>query len=158
MTEPQWQQISPKLATARRVTLALELILPIAALVVGVVTLEDAWQRAAQIALAVLLVLAAWGWWLAGRQAASYRFLERDDDLIITKGVVFKREVIVPYGRMQMVDLAAGPIDRAFGITRVQLHTAAATTDASIPGLTPDIAAAVRDRLAAQGEQRSAGL
>ena len=71
---------------------------------------------------------------------------------------MFRRLVIVPYGRMQLVDLKAGPIHRWLGITTVQLHTAAATTDASIPGLTPQIAADLRDRLARRGEQRSAGL
>jgi len=44
------------------------------------------------------------------------------------------------------------------GITTVQLHTAAASTDASIPGLEPGVAAELRDRLARRGEQRSAGL
>ena len=60
--------------------------------------------------------------------------------------------------RAKLVDVKAGPIDRRLGITTVQLHTAAATTDASIPGLEPDVAAALRDRLARRGEQRSAGL
>jgi len=64
----------------------------------------------------------------------------------------------VPYGRMQLVDVTAGPLHRALGITTVQLHTAAATSDARIPGLTPDIAADLRDRLARRGEERSAGL
>jgi membrane protein YdbS with pleckstrin-like domain len=59
---------------------------------------------------------------------------------------------------MQLVDLTAGPIHRWLGIATVQLHTAAATTDASIPGLAPDAAAGLRDRLARRGEQRSAGL
>jgi membrane protein YdbS with pleckstrin-like domain len=59
---------------------------------------------------------------------------------------------------MQLVDLRAGPIDRALGIATLQLHTAAATTDAAIPGLVPEVAAALRDRLAALGEQRAAGL
>ena len=59
---------------------------------------------------------------------------------------------------MQMVDLTAGPIDRWLGIATVQLHTAAATTDATIPGLPPEDAAALRDRLAARGEARSAGM
>ena len=71
---------------------------------------------------------------------------------------MFRRLVIVPYGRMQLVDLQAGPVHRALGIATVQLHTAAATTDASIPGLTPEVAADLRDRLARRGEQRSAGL
>ena len=63
-----------------------------------------------------------------------------------------------PYGRLQFVDVKAGPIDRAFGLVSVQLHTASATSDAAIPGLSPDVAAELRDRLAAKGEQRSAGL
>ena len=50
------------------------------------------------------------------------------------------------------------PLHRALGITTVQLHTAAATSDARIPGLTPQIAADLRDRLARRGERRSAGL
>ncbi len=71
---------------------------------------------------------------------------------------MFKRLVVVPYGRMQLVDVTRGPIDRQFGLAAVQLHTAAATTDASIPGLTPEVAADLRDRLASLGESRSAGL
>ena len=97
-----------------------------------------------------------WGLWYIGRRTKSWAYAERTDDLIVTRGFMFKRLVIVPYGRMQLVDLAAGPVDRAFGIAKLQLHTAAATTDASIPGLTPDIAAALRDRLAELGEQRAA--
>ena len=54
---------------------------------------------------------------------------------------MFRRTVIVPYGRMQLVDVTTGPVDRWLGIAAVQLHTAAATTDASIPGLTTDEAA-----------------
>jgi len=43
-------------------------------------------------------------------------------------------------------------------LARLQLHTAAATTDAVIPGLPKDVAGALRDRLAALGEARSSGL
>ena len=88
----------------------------------------------------------------------SWGYAERADDLLVTSGILYRRLVIVPYGRMQLVDLQAGPIHRALGIMTVQLHTAAATTDARIPGLPPEVAADLRDRLAARGEQRSAGL
>jgi membrane protein YdbS with pleckstrin-like domain len=103
-------------------------------------------------------VVFVWLWWLIGRRVRSFGYAERDDDLLVTSGIMFRRLVIVPYGRMQLVDVKAGPIDRRLGITTVQLHTAAATTDASIPGLEPEMAAALRDRLAKRGEQRSAGL
>ena len=93
-----------------------------------------------------------------GRQVAAWGDAERDDDLLLRNGVLFRKLVVVPYGRMQFVDVTAGPLDRMAGVARVQLHTASATTDASIPGLTPPEAARLRDRLAARGEARAAGL
>jgi len=66
--------------------------------------------------------------------------------------------VVVPYGRMQFVDVTRGPLERAFGIATVQLHTAAAHTDARIPGLVPEEAARLRDRLGNLGQARTAGL
>ena len=67
-------------------------------------------------------------------------------------------DTMARYGRLQLVDVVAGPLDRAFGIATVRLHTAAATTDATIPGLTPDRAASLRDQLVALGESRGAGM
>lgn len=106
----------------------------------------------------VWVVVVIWLWWLIGRRVRSFGYAERADDLLVTSGIMFRRLVIVPYGRMQLVDITAGPIDRSLGVATVQLHTAAASTQATIPGLPPDEAAGLRDRLAARGEARSAGL
>lgn len=152
-----WVAVSPKLATARRLTLALSYLLVLAGLVVLVVVPGVPRWIPAVVAAAAAAVF-VWAWWLIGRRVRSFGYAERADDLLVTSGILFRRLVIVPYGRMQLVDLRAGPIDRALGIATVQLHTAAATTDATIPGLPPDQAGALRDRLAARGEQRSAGL
>ena len=100
----------------------------------------------------------AWVRWVVVRQVAAMGYALRSDDLIVVSGIMFRRLVVVPYGRMQLVDVKRGPIDRHFGLASVQLHTAAATTDAAVAGLTPDDAAELRDRLAALGERRSAGL
>lgn len=88
----------------------------------------------------------------------SWGYAERGDDLLVRRGVMFRRLTIVPYGRMQFVDVTAGPVDRMFGLATVQLHTAAAATDARIPGLSRDVADRLRDRLASLGEARAAGL
>jgi membrane protein YdbS with pleckstrin-like domain len=69
-----------------------------------------------------------------------------------------KRLTVVPYGRMQFVDVTAGPVDRIFKISTVQLHTAAAATDAKIPGLDVTEAERLRDHLAALGEAKASGL
>ena len=100
----------------------------------------------------------AWGWVLLGRNWRSWRYAERADDLLISRGVLWREETVVPYGRMQLVEVTSGPLERRFGLASVQLHTAAAATDAKIPGLAPAEAERLRDRLTALGEARSAGL
>jgi membrane protein YdbS with pleckstrin-like domain len=152
-----WTLVSPQLVTARRISLLLWYVLVVVAVVVLlVVPGVPRWIPAAAAGAAVAVFV--WAWWLIGRRCRSWGYAERADDLLVTRGILMRRLVVVPYGRMQLVDVKAGPIDRMLGIAGVQLHTAAATTDAAIPGLTPDVAAGLRDRLAAKGEQRSAGL
>jgi uncharacterized protein len=151
-----WTPVSARLASARRL---------LASLVVGGLTVAavavlalSGWPEWGFVALLVGLAVWAWCWWLIGRQVRAMGYAERADDLLVVSGILFRRLVIVPYGRMQLVDVSRGPIDRRFDLATVQLHTAAATTDAAIRGLTPDVAAHLRDQLAALGEQRSAGL
>lgn len=151
-----WARVSPKLITARRLVLGIALVPIVLILVIVTGLTAPGWVPT--VIAAVGLAVLVWAWWLIGRRVRSYGYSERADDLLVTSGILFRRLVIVPYGRMQLVDVTAGPIDRSFGITTVQLHTAAATSDAAIPGLPPDEASALRDRLSAVGEQRSAGL
>lgn len=92
------------------------------------------------------------------RRFHAWGYLERQDDLVVRRGVLVRRTSVVPYGRMQYVDVTAGPLDRRLGLATVTLHTAAAATDAYVPGLRADEAARLRDRLAALGEARQAGL
>ena len=80
------------------------------------------------------------------------------NDLLVRHGLLVRRLSIVPYARMQFVDVTAGPLERAFGLATVQLHTAAAASDARMPGLPPAEAARLRDRLTALGEDRAEGL
>ena len=152
-----WTPVSPKLISARRVTLGLSYLLVVVA-IVALFVVPGVPRWAAVAAVVAALVVLVWLWWLIGRRVRSFGYAERGDDLLVTSGIMFRRLVIVPYGRMQLVDVKAGPIDRWLGVTTVQLHTASATTDASIPGLEPEVAAELRDRLARRGEQRSAGL
>jgi membrane protein YdbS with pleckstrin-like domain len=71
---------------------------------------------------------------------------------------MFRKLVAVPYGRMQFVDVTAGPLERYLGIATVRMHTATPNTQARIPGVVPAEAARLRDRLTALGEAWAAGL
>ena len=150
-----WQRVSPKLVTVRLITLGIWLGIPLAAAVVAAALagLPGLWAVPG-----VLALLALWLGLLVPRQVGAIGYAERDDDLLIRTGILFRQLVVVPYGRMQFVDVQAGPLDRWGGIAKVQLHTAAPASDAAIPGLPPQEADRLRDRLAARGEARLAGL
>lgn len=151
-----WQTIAAaKLALVFRIRTAM---LPIAAVAVAVV-LDVQHEKAGAIALAAGgLLLYATMWVTYGRRARSWRYRERADDLLIDHGLMFRKQVVVPYGRMQFVDVKVDPLDRILGIATVQLHTAAAATDARIPGLVPEQAQLLRDRLSELGQARMSGL
>jgi membrane protein YdbS with pleckstrin-like domain len=152
-----WQRVSPRLAVVRRWLLALAAAL----LVVLAVTLHLVLDGPVLLVVAVLVTLAlvvGWGWWLVGRNARRWGYAEEAEELYITRGALFRKLVVVPYGRMQYVDVEAGPLDQANGIAKLHLHTASPGTTAVIPGLPADEAARLRDRLTAKGESRAAGL
>jgi membrane protein YdbS with pleckstrin-like domain len=156
LLDEAWLRPAPELLTLRRVEVAVFIALP--CLVVAVVV-------AAVDGIAAGLAVAAAGAVVTGlalsavrRRWLAWGYAERDEDLLVRRGVLVRRTSVVPYGRMQYVDVTAGPLDRRLGIARVTLHTAAAASDASIPGLPAAEATRLRDRLAALGEARAAGL
>jgi membrane protein YdbS with pleckstrin-like domain len=150
-----WRRVSPRLYWRAVLTRVLWLAVLAGLAAVG-------WYGFANPAVplgagaAVLLVLIRLPFVIRGIR--SWGYAERADDLLVRHGLLIRRLSIVPYGRMQFVDVTAGPIDRIFGLATVQLHTAAAASDARIPGLAPEEAARLRDRLAALGEARAEGL
>jgi membrane protein YdbS with pleckstrin-like domain len=147
---------SPRLWTARQTLLALVAV-PVL-LLVGLLCGFLAPGLVTALTVGGLLVVTAAVWvGLRGRYR-SWSYREREDDLIVSRGLLVRRLSVVPYGRMQFLDVSAGPIDRWFGLATVQLHTAAAASDARIPGLPLVEARRLRDRLAALGEARGAGL
>lgn len=145
-----WHRVSPRFRWQRGIA-TLFWVVPIAAL--------GAWlvARAAGAVGAVLWVVAALvsyglGWIVAELSYRCWGYAERADDLMVVQGVFVKRLTVVPYQRMEFVDVTAGVLEQWLGIATVRLHTAAAATDAKIPSLPAAEAARLRDRLAQRGE------
>jgi uncharacterized protein len=152
-----WQPVSARLATRMRILWAV--FVAVASLVLTVLLLVfsmPAWWFGLLAALAVAGLLL--GLWLAGRRARAWGYAERAEDLYIRHGVLVRQLVAVPYGRMQFVDVTAGPLERALGLAELELHTATPGTSARIPGLDPAEAARLRDRLTALGQAQASGL
>ncbi|WP_309103859.1 PH domain-containing protein [Microbacterium sp.] len=150
-----WHQISPRYVVSQIVQNVIFLvILAVAALVLVLVLHQDwVWIPAGVILLFTLLTLI-----ILPRQAKAIGYMLREDDIVFRKGILWQRMIAVPYGRMQLVDITQGPLDRAFGVSQLKMVTAAATTGVQIPGLTQAAAEALRDTLIQVAETRRTGL
>jgi membrane protein YdbS with pleckstrin-like domain len=151
-----WLRPSPRLLRARRIQVAV-LAVPIAA-IGGLIGGTAGTPLIGLIVALVLLAAGLAGEWFVARRVAAWGYAERDDDLMVRRGVMIRRQSVVPYGRMQFIDVTAGPVERSLGLATVRMHTAAAASDARIPGLERAEASRLRDQLAQLGEAQAAGL
>jgi membrane protein YdbS with pleckstrin-like domain len=151
-----WNAPSPRLRVLRRYeVLAGTLVSMI--LAAGIAIALGASTVAAG-AVAGLAILGSIADLVAGRRVRAWGYAERAEDLLVRRGVMFRRTSVIPYGRMQYVEVTAGPFERGFGLATVQMHTAAAASDARIPGLPAAEAARLRDQLTSLGETHAMGL
>ena len=66
--------------------------------------------------------------------------------LRVGRGVIFRKDTVVPFGRVQHIDVGQGPLERFFHLATLTVHTAG-THNASValPGLKHDTAVAMRE-------------
>jgi uncharacterized protein len=151
-----WLRPSPGLWRMRRAEVTSVTV--VLALFFGLLFLAAVDALAGVISVVVLATLGAVWTWFVRRRYRAWRYQERHEDLIVARGVMVQRLSVVPYGRMQFVEVTAGPVERLFHLSTVKLHTAAAASDARIPGLETEEAARLRDRLTELGESMAAGM
>ena len=159
----EWQRVSPRYLRLRLLGWGLETVItllvtgvPLVLLLTGIWPGYPAWLAwALPVFFAVTLL---WRGLLLPRQVRAIGYAERNEDLLLRRGIFFQRTLVVPYGRMQYVDVAVGPLERAFGLCTLKLHTASPGTNASIAGLPAAEGARLREHLSARGEAQLAGL
>ena len=102
------------------------------------------------LALATFFFFVALLW--PGLEYEYFRYGIREHDLLVQRGVLFRRRSSIPHNRIQHVDTRQGPLERAFGLSSVAVYTASGmSADGSIPGLTEASAERIRDELARLG-------
>ena len=146
--------VSHRLITARILGVGLFC----AVLVIGFVIPGVLFSSGFFIPAALAPILFIWQLWLIPRQVRAMGYALADNHLLWRHGVMFRSITVTPYGRMQFVDTSQGPLARRLGIAEVRLHTASASTDATINGLPVAEAENLRQVLSQRGEERMAGL
>ena len=149
-----WRPVSPRLATARLLVLAVFLV-PLLLVAVSLAVFVWSWFWLLALVAALAIGCAAW---VIHRQVPAITWAEGAEELVVRRGRMFRTLVSVPYGRLQFVDVQSGPLERRFGMATVELHTASPQSGGQIPGLPTAEAEALRERLTARGESQRAGL
>lgn len=131
-----WVSASIAVVPVAAVAAVLLVVVPVPVIARGVV---------AAVALATVLAAAV----VPAVRYRRWRYALRDRDLWIRKGVLWVTVSVIPYQRLQFVDTRQGPLDRAFGLAQLVVHTAALGTSGRLPGLDAEEAERLRERLAA---------
>ena len=72
------------------------------------------------------------------------------DRLRVVRGLVFNSDTVVPFGRVQHIDVHQGPLERGYGLATLVVHTAGNhNASVSLPGLGHDDAMAMREEIRA---------
>jgi len=79
-----------------------------------------------------------------------------NDRLRVVRGVLFHSDTVVPFGRVQHIDVDQGPVERAFGLATMTLHTAGShNASVSLPGLGHESATDMRETIRAHIRRES---
>lgn len=73
----------------------------------------------------------------------------RERDIIFRAGIFWRTLTVLPFNRVQHVEIGEGPIERSFGLATLNVFTAGGeSSDLSIPGLPRDTATQLKDFIA----------
>lgn len=150
-----WRRVSPRYVWVDLVGSIISGLVATAAFTVPFWVTQMLWLLVIPAAVLVIAIIVAA---FTPRRVRAIGYRLRDDDLLVRRGIMFQRFAAVPYGRMQLVDVNRGPLDRALGLAEVKLVTAASASNVSVPGLPMADAEELRDRLVELAESRRAGL
>ena len=119
--------------------------------VIGALILEFAGALPRGAFLAPVLLLAIWLIIRAPLRRYHARGYQMGGDrLRVVRGLLFQSDTVVPFGRVQHIDVHQGPIERAYGLGTLVLHTAGNhNSSVSLPGLAHGDALAMREEIRA---------
>lgn len=140
-------KLDPAYITTRRIANGLFLLpFKVAALVLEIAHLLPY----GSIIIPVLILGIYIAWVIPRRKYAHWGYDLGEDRLRIVRGYMFYHDTVVPFGRVQHIDVDQGPIDRKYGLAKLTVHTAGNhNASVTLPGLRHEDAIAMRDAIRA---------
>ena len=141
--------VDPAYGHVLRITIALNLIpLAIGATLVDFLVMPQiggpfGLLTAAAWLLAIIAIVT-----IPARRVSRWGYRIGEGQLRVARGWLFRTDTIVPFVRVQHIDVGQGPIERLFGLSHLVIHTSGTHNSmVTLPGLHSDLAAAMRETI-----------
>lgn len=140
-------QLDPRYRTMLRIVGLIWSIPVLIAATVPAIAIAD-WSLYAAVPAFVIVALLIFRF--PSRRWAARGYALADERLRVVRGILFRSDTAVPFGRVQHIDVGQGPLERAFDLATLTVHTAG-THNASVhlPGLAHEDALAMRETIRA---------
>ena len=160
----EYTGINSNLRKIRRTILAIIMSIPLVLVLASTISMffiseiTVMWAIIFSTSTVLIVIFSIWFWWLIGQQVDNFKYARTENDLVIKKGVLFRKVVVIPYGRLQFVDVEQGPLLRKYKLASVTLHTASVESVTPIVGVEIQKAKQLRKELLELGEANLSGL
>ena len=143
--ETELTPLNPAYITTNRIASALGLF----PFLIGAGVLESAQLLSSGSVIVPVLVLYAYiAFAVPKRKYKYWGYAMGVDRLRIVRGYMFFRDTVVPFGRIQHIDVEQGPIERRYDLAKLTVHTAGNhNSTVSLPGLLHADALAMREAI-----------
>ncbi|MDE1468050.1 PH domain-containing protein [Aurantiacibacter sp. D1-12] len=143
MDDTELTQLDPSYTTVMRIEgLLATLPFVIGAAVLSIAEVVPAWVPGVPVLILAIILIGI----LPLKRYRTRGYDMSSDRLRVVKGVLFHSDTVVPFSRVQHLDVEQGPLERMFGIARLILHTAGThNSSVTLPGLRHEIATTMRE-------------
>ncbi len=156
-----WKRVSPRYLKLRLIQLA---AVTLGSIVLCLLLFQGAriWNWTLPLWLILLVGAQFCGqillWIILPRQIRSWGYAEREEHVLIVRGLLVRRLIVVPYGRMQRVTVSNGPLEGMLKLATLELETASVNSKSVIAGLDRQEADRLREVLTARGQEQMLAL
>ena len=148
MIDDTLTKLDPRHIKVSRIAATITALVPVAGAIVAEVL------RLAPSGLVLLPVLVIVAYCVIILPTRRYHYWGYDmgaDRLRVVHGYLFHSDTVVPFGRIQHIDVSQGPIQRPYGLATLTVHTAGNhNSSVSLPGLVHADAIDMREQIRAR--------
>lgn len=95
---------------------------------------------------------------LTPRRVRAIGYREGSEELVVARGIMFRSVTVIPFGRVQSVEIGEGPLERTRGLAHLSITTAGLGGGTALPGLPRAEAERLRELLTERGVALMAAL